>query len=124
MIRSLNVKLWILGYVYMDNKNVIIVMKIMAYIDKIDLYIANVDKSAFLSDTKLIEACVFNLLQIGELANRVGENFQHTHPDIPWHKMRGLRNRLVHDYEGVNLELVWDVVKSDLETLRKQLANI
>jgi len=108
----------------MDNKNVIIVMKIMAYIDKIDLYIANVDKSAFLSDTKLIEACVFNLLQIGELANRVGENFQHTHPDIPWHKMRGLRNRLVHDYEGVNLELVWDVVKSDLETLRKQLANI
>jgi len=108
----------------MDNKNTIIVMKVIAYIDKITSYIADIDKSTFLSDTKLIEACVFNLLQIGELSNRVSEEFQQKHNSIPWHKMRGLRNRLVHDYEGVNLELVWDVVKGDLGVLRTQLENI
>jgi len=108
----------------MGNKNVIIVMKIISYIDKIALYLSDIDKSSFLSDTKLIEACVFNLLQIGELANRIDEIFQQKHNNIPWHKIRGLRNRLVHDYEGVNLELVWDVVKHDLNALRKQLENI
>jgi len=108
----------------MDNKNVVLVMKITSYIDKIALYLSDIDKSTFLLDTKLIEACVFNLMQIGEFANRVDENFQQIHKNIPWHKMRGLRNRLVHDYEGVNLELVWDVVKHDLNALRKQLENI
>jgi len=108
----------------MNNKNVIIVMKITSYIDKIALYLSDIDKPSFLSDTKLIEACVFNLLQIGELANRIDESFQQNYDNIPWHKIRGLRNRLVHDYEGVNLELVWDVVKHDLDALRKQLESI
>jgi len=108
----------------MADKNAILIMKITGYIDKIISYVTNVDKSTFLSDTKLIEACVFNLLQIGELANRIDENFQQKHNNIPWHKIRGLRNRLVHDYEGVNLELVWEVVHADLKTLRQRLEHI
>jgi len=108
----------------MDKKNAILVMKMIGYIDKISLYLSDIDKTSFLSDTKLIEACVFNLLQLGELANRVDESFQENHQDIPWHKIRGLRNRLVHDYEGVNLGLVWDVVHNDLSALRLKLGRI
>jgi len=108
----------------MNNKNIILTSKIIAYTNKITGYLEGAEKSAFLADTKLAEACVFNLLQIGELANQFDNNFQKTHESIPWQKVRGLRNRLVHDYEGVNLELVWDIIKNDLDILRQQFENI
>ncbi|MCL2087911.1 MAG: DUF86 domain-containing protein [Oscillospiraceae bacterium] len=108
----------------MDRKNEIILVKIIECIEKINRYISTVGMPDFLTDSKLIEACVFNLLQIGELANRLDSDFQQKHTDVPWHKMRGLRNRLVHNYEGVNFELVWDIIKIDLNALKKQLEEI
>lgn len=108
----------------MRDKNYIAIEKIIAYIEKISGYTNKIDKDTFLSDTKLLEACVFNILQIGELANRVSDDFRSQHKEIPWPKMRGIRNRLVHDYEGVNLELVWDIVYRDLDILYKQLLSI
>jgi hypothetical protein len=51
-------------------------------------------------------------------------NFAAAHPQIPWHEMYGLRNRIVHDYEGVNLRLVWEIISSDLPELREQIAGI
>ena len=47
-----------------------------------------------------------------------------THSEIPWRAMYGLRNRIVHDYEGINLMLVWDVISEDLPELREQLLNL
>ena len=105
----------------MDNKNRLIVMKIMGYIDKIFHYVSCAEKADFLANSQLVEACVFNLMQIGELAGRVDGNFQERYENIPWHKLRGLRNRLVHDYEGVNVELIWDIINKDLHALRHQL---
>ena len=46
------------------------------------------------------------------------------YPDIPWNEMRGLRNKIVHDYEGVNLTLIWDIVKDDLPELYGQLEEL
>ena len=108
----------------MRDKNYIAIAKIIAYIEKIFTYTSGVDKITFLSNTQLLEACVFNVLQIGELANRLSEDFRSQHVDIPWSKIRGIRNRLVHDYEGVNIELVWDIIKNDLDVLRDQLLSI
>ena len=50
----------------------------------------------------LVEACVFNLSQIGELVRHLDRDFIEQHSDVPWAQMRGLRNRIIHDYEGVN----------------------
>ena len=50
----------------------------------------------------LAEACVFNLSQIGELVRYLDRDFIEQHSDVPWAQMRGLRNRIIHDYEGVN----------------------
>jgi len=108
----------------MKNRNYILISKIIGYIDKINDYSTNIDKSDFLNDSKLIEACVFNLLQIGELTSRLNEDFRSNHTEVPWQKIRGLRNRLVHDYEGVNLELVWDIIDNDLNSLCNQLISI
>jgi uncharacterized protein with HEPN domain len=108
----------------MESKNAVIIGKIVAYMDKIATYVGAADQAAFLADTKLIEACVFNLLQMGELAGRLDEGFRNAHPHIPWQKIRGLRNKIAHDYEGVRLDIIWDIVNSDLGKLRGQLAAL
>lgn len=78
----------------------------------------------FCADIKLVEACVFNLSQMGELANRVDSDFALDHPSIPWHSLYGLRNRIVHDYEGVNLQLIWEIIDGDLAPLLDALTQI
>ena len=80
--------------------------------------------SAFPTDEKLVEACVFNLSQMGELANRVEDAFADAHPEIPWRYIYGLRNRIVHDYEGVNLVLIWQIIRDDLPELVEKLDRI
>lgn len=85
-------------------ENNIIAEKLIAYTDKIFAYCAGYDHESFCSDSGLVEACVFNLSQMGELANRVDYDFAEAHSDIPWRYIYGLRNRIVHDYEGVNLQ--------------------
>jgi uncharacterized protein with HEPN domain len=71
-----------------------------------------------------VDACVFNLSQLGELANRITEDFEEKHPEIPWRQVYGLRNRIVHDYEGVNLKLVWEIIESDLPDLVAMLGKL
>ena len=72
----------------------------------------------------LAEACVFNLSQIGELVRHLDRDFIEQHSNIPWAQMRGLRNRIIHDYEGVNLMLVWEIIKYDIPTLIVKLKEI
>ena len=72
----------------------------------------------------LAEACVFNLSQIGELVRHLDRDFIEQPSDIPWAQMRGLRNRIIHDYEGVNLMLVWEIIKYDIPTLIVKLKEI
>lgn len=72
----------------------------------------------------LVEACVFNLGQIGELSHAVDDAFIEAHPAIPWAEMYGLRNRIVHDYEGVNLILVWEIISRDIPELRNLLRSL
>jgi uncharacterized protein with HEPN domain len=102
-------------------RNDIIVEKLLAYTNKILAYCKNVDEEAFTADSKLVDACVFNLSQMGELANRVDSAFAQAHPEVPWRLLYGLRNRIVHDYEGVNLRLIWEIIHEDLLPLRDAL---
>ena len=94
------------------------------YISKIIDYTKDTKYADFSCNTILIEACVFNLSQIGELANKVDAEFEEQYPSIPWRVMYGLRNKIVHDYEGVNLVLIWDIIKEDLPELKKQLEEL
>lgn len=105
-------------------KNEIIVKKLSAYAAKIIGYCKGVTYEQFSADSKLAEACVFNLSQMGELANRVEDAFADAHPEIPWRYIYGLRNRIVHDYEGVNLVLIWQIIRDDLPELVEKLDRI
>ncbi len=68
------------------------------------------------------DACIFNVLQVGELDARAIEyGIDQEHPEIMWRQMRGMRNRIVHDYEGVRLSIVWDTIHEDFPVLLKLL---
>jgi len=105
-------------------KNQKILLKIIKYINSILKYTNNVNYAEFRNNSMMVEACVFNLSQIGELVNKLDKVFISNHPEVPWFKIKGLRNRIVHDYEGVNLNLIWDIIDIDLKVLKEQLMKL
>ncbi len=109
-------------WLYMKNQKII--QKIINYIDSILKYTNDVDYAKFRNNSMMVEACVFNLSQIGELVNKLDKEYLSKHHEIPWLKMRGLRNRIVHDYEGVNLNLIWEIIEMDIKALKEQLLKL
>lgn len=105
-------------------KNEIIIRKMLGYIEKIEKYSANMSYEDFMKNDLILEACVFNLSQMGELANKLDEAYREKHSNIAWKQIYGLRNRIVHDYEGVNLKLVWEIIEYDLPELKEKLSEL
>ncbi len=106
----------------MKNKSVLI--KMVNYVDVILAYTKNVEYAEFSNNRMLVEACVFNLSQIGELVTKLDMGFRDRHENIPWKRVKGLRDRIVHDYEGVDLQLIWEVIRINLVPLRMDILNI
>lgn len=96
----------------------------LTHVIKLINYCTGCTYDSFSADTKLVEACVFNLSQLGELCHAADDVFVQNHPEIPWREMYGLRNRIVHDYDGVNLRLVWEIISEDIPVLHKTLQKI
>jgi uncharacterized protein with HEPN domain len=71
-----------------------------------------------------VDAVIRNFEIIGEAANRLTESFKAQHPEIEWHKIRGFRNRIVHDYIDIDYEVVWQIKITYLPVLIKQLKDI
>lgn len=105
-------------------RNEIILQKMYRYTTKLVDYCSGYTYNSFVEDTKLVEACVFNLSQLGELCRAADSEFTQAHPEIPWREMYGLRNRIVHDYEGVNLRLVWEIISEDIPELKNTLQTL
>ncbi len=85
---------------------------------------ADLSLEEFLANETLRRAVVRSLEIIGEAAKKVPEDFRTSYPSIEWRAMSGMRDRLIHDYFGVDYELVWDVVQNRIPTLRHQISSI
>lgn len=90
---------------------------ILEAIHQIQTYMADQDEGAFATDRKTQDAVIRNLEIIGEAVGNLPEQFQKTAPEIDWRKIKGLRNILIHEYFGINLPIIWDVVQSKLGLL-------
>lgn len=78
----------------------------------------------FFADETLRRAFVRSLEIIGEATKKLPVDFRSRHPDVKWRSMAGMRDRLIHDYFGVDYEIVWDVVQNHIPELRRQIAAI
>ncbi|MBI1741763.1 DUF86 domain-containing protein [Candidatus Acetothermia bacterium] len=92
-------------------------------IHRIEAYTGGMTYEAFLADIKTQDAVIRNLEIIGEATKNLSEELRAKHPDIPWKSMAGVRDRLIHHYFGVNLDIVWQVVTSELPKVAPQLAK-
>ncbi|MBN8668299.1 MAG: DUF86 domain-containing protein [Chitinophagales bacterium] len=91
---------------------------------KILSYTAGLTYDQFLSDAKTLDAVIRNFEIIGEAANRLPEDFKDDHPDIEWHRIRGFRNRIVHDYSGIDYAIVWHIKETFLPKTLQQLLEL
>jgi uncharacterized protein with HEPN domain len=100
---------------------------ILEAIQQIRIYLADQGEETFTADRKTQDAVIRNLEIIGEAAGNLPEQFQTIAPEIDWRKIKGLRNILIHEYFGINLSIIWDVVQSKLgplETVCRKLLEI
>ncbi|MBN1902411.1 DUF86 domain-containing protein [Candidatus Sumerlaeota bacterium] len=78
----------------------------------------------FLTDIKTQDAVIRNLEIIGEATKNLSQVIRGKYPDLPWKGMAGIRDRLIHHYFGVNLDIVWDIVAIELSDLEPQIEAI
>jgi uncharacterized protein with HEPN domain len=80
-------------------------------------YVRGMTYSVFCADSKTMKAIVWNLVIIGEAARLIPPDIEEAYRDIPWAQIRGMRNHIVHGYDQVDAEIVWNVVQSELPLL-------
>jgi uncharacterized protein with HEPN domain len=91
---------------------------------RIQEYTKGLDKAGFLKNTLVQDAVIRQIEIIGEAGKRLSEGVRAQHSDIPWQDISGMRNKLVHDYFGVDIEKVWLTVRDDIPILKKEVTRI
>lgn len=87
-------------------------------------YVSGKSLDEFTEDTQCQDAVIRRFILIGEAANRISTETQERYPQIPWREMIDMRNLVVHDYEGIDLLIVWDTAHQDLPKLIRSLEEI
>ncbi len=82
------------------------------------------DYETFSRDNKTVYAVIRAVEVIGEAAANVPDEIRSKYPSLPWRDIRGMRNKLVHQYFGVNMEVVWQTIQEDLPMITGELENI
>ncbi len=102
----------------------LLVADILESIAKIKLYTQSHTFETFTADSKTIDAVIRNFEVIGEAANRLPEKFKDNHTQIEWFRIRGFRNRIVHDYMGIDYQIIWTIIENNLDQLDTDLQKI
>lgn len=97
---------------------------ILTSIQRIEEYTKDLSSKDFENDWKTIDAVVRNLEIIGEAAKNMPEETMEKYPEIPWSSMVTMRNKIIHEYFGVDVEILWKTIKEDLPPLKAQIEKI
>ena len=92
--------------------------------DSILEYVENLDYAAWVRDKKTIDAVIRNLEVIGEAATHVPNDIQEQYTDIPWYQMKAMRNILIHEYFGVDKDVLWRTIQEDIPPLKRKIQNM
>lgn len=108
----------------MKNKEYMSLKKMIEYINKALKYTDGCDFKTFSSNEEKVDATVFAISQIGELVKNISKETIEKYSNIEWIIIKNLRNKIVHDYEGIKLNFIWDIVTKDIIQLKVDLEKI
>ena len=110
----------------MKNEDILIVKKMIKYCNDINFLMARFDTDfeKYKTDVSFQYSCNMCIIQIGELANRLSDEAKGNSKNIPWRAIIGMRNLHAHDYENVDLEIVWNTLLEDIPALKLNLEKL
>lgn len=108
----------------MKNKEYMSLKKMIEYINKALKYTEGCSFETFSRNEEKVDATVFAISQIGELVKNITKETMERYSNIEWIIIKNLRNKIVHDYEGINLNLIWDIITDDIIQLKMDLEKI
>ena len=97
---------------------------ILTSISRIEDYAKDFSLDTFAKDQKTIDAVVRNLEIIGEAARNIPEDYKEEHSHLPWGEMMSMRNKVIHEYFGVDINILWQTIQEDLPKLKDQLNDL
>jgi uncharacterized protein with HEPN domain len=101
-----------------------LIRDILECIKRIKMYTVNMNYGEFQKDLKTQDAVIRNLEILGEAVKSLSKMVKESHPEIPWKQIAGARDKLIHDYFGVNIDIVWGISKNDLPDLQKKIVEL
>lgn len=121
---SLTPKILSLKMPFMSN-NKLALMAMLESIEKIQRFTSDLSSWEDLkNDEETFDACLMNFVIIGESVLRLDVHFIETNNQIEWHKIRGFRNLIAHDYFGIDIEEVWDIIENKIPELKQFISNV
>ncbi|MBI5221030.1 MAG: DUF86 domain-containing protein [Candidatus Liptonbacteria bacterium] len=93
-------------------------------LENVEQYTAGLPMADFIGDQKTVDAVVRNLEIMGEAAANLTEDEREKYPAVPWGKIIGMRNKVIHEYFGVDTEILWQTIKEDLPKLKEEIEKI
>ncbi|MGH2442042.1 MAG: HepT-like ribonuclease domain-containing protein [Chloroflexota bacterium] len=97
---------------------------ILESIRRIEVSTRNISQAAFESDVDTQDAVVRRIEIVGEAIKHIPQEFRDTHPQVPWRKVAGTRDVIIHNYFDVNLGGIWNIIQNDLAPLKQQVIDI
>lgn len=100
------------------------ILDILSSIQEIEEFTKGLSFEEFMKDRKTVNAVIRSLEVMGEAAKRIPPEIRSKHPEIPWKYIAGMRDKLIHEYHGVDLEIVWEVIDREIMPLKPKLEEL
>ena len=100
------------------------VQEMVEFGERVVAYVGGLDQQAFTADQRTYDATLRNIELLGEAATHIPENVRDAHPEIAWRQIIGTRNRLAHGYLGIDDDVIWDIIQTDIPDLLPALSRL